>query len=581
MRSSICLNMIVKNEAHVIERCLASVKPFIDHWLIVDTGSTDGTQEKIRALLAGVPGELVERPWVDFAHNRSEAIAAARNRADYLFIIDADEILTLEDGFVRPELDRDAYQFEMLSGGVSYVKTQLISTRLDWCYKGVLHEYLYCDQPHNEAVLKGVQTLRYTDGARSRDPLTYKKDALILERALLEEPANSRYVFYLAQSYRDARDCEMALRYYQRRAEMGGWIEEVWYSLYQAADLKQRLGREWPEVLAAYLRAFECHPRRIEPLFRIAMYYQKLREFHTSHLFLSRVMQIPYPASDRLFVEKSVWECIAPMEYAVSAYWVGEHAEAIRVNNRLLELPGLPGEIFEQVIKNRRFSLDALHQPARSPSGGIRAIVAVVHYRDPGTALDNNIESLLFQDYPNFRMIFVDDGSAEDSRSRIPMDDPRVRLVYRGEGVSPAQTLRDALSAQETEDAIVVLLTGDQWLDSRTALRSINSWFDRYGCLAMWSQYRLPDGRHGRAFPLADAISFRDRTESPMGVRAFRASLLSGVDDSLNSWSGLFDTLLDTAGFDKSTFCDDILCVVNAAEPLSLPVREPVSAAHG
>jgi hypothetical protein len=26
----ICLNMIVKNEAHVIERCLATVKPWID-----------------------------------------------------------------------------------------------------------------------------------------------------------------------------------------------------------------------------------------------------------------------------------------------------------------------------------------------------------------------------------------------------------------------------------------------------------------------------------------------------------------------------------------------------------------------
>ena len=43
--------MIVKNEAHVIKRCLGSVKPWIDHWTIVDTGSNDGTQSLVREVL--------------------------------------------------------------------------------------------------------------------------------------------------------------------------------------------------------------------------------------------------------------------------------------------------------------------------------------------------------------------------------------------------------------------------------------------------------------------------------------------------------------------------------------------------
>lgn len=71
---TIALSMIVKNEAPVIARCLASVRPLIDYWLIVDTGSTDGTQDLVREILHDVPGMLYERRWHDFATNRNEAL---------------------------------------------------------------------------------------------------------------------------------------------------------------------------------------------------------------------------------------------------------------------------------------------------------------------------------------------------------------------------------------------------------------------------------------------------------------------------------------------------------------------------
>jgi len=134
--------MIVKNESHVIERCLESVRPWIDHWTIVDTGSNDGTQSFVRKLLCDLPGTLFERPWTNFAVNRSESIELATPSSDFLLVIDADDILEVDSEFVFPELDKDAYTLTVHDSGHLYRRLHLIRTSLPWRYEGVLHEYL-------------------------------------------------------------------------------------------------------------------------------------------------------------------------------------------------------------------------------------------------------------------------------------------------------------------------------------------------------------------------------------------------------------------------------------------------------
>src|SRR3954469_3762561 len=116
-RASVCLNMIVKNESKVIARCLKAARPLVDHWVIVDTGSTDGTQDLVRALLKDVPGELHERPWQDFAHNRAEALELARGKADYLLVVDADDSLAPAPGFKMPRLELDCYALRVEDAG--------------------------------------------------------------------------------------------------------------------------------------------------------------------------------------------------------------------------------------------------------------------------------------------------------------------------------------------------------------------------------------------------------------------------------------------------------------------------------
>lgn len=374
---TVCLNMIVKDEAHIIHRCLASVLPLIDSWLIVDTGSTDGTQAVILEFFRDLPGELIERPWLNFAHNRTEALEFARGKSDYLLIMDADDTLEISEGFELPLLTADAYCLEINYGGHAYRRRQLIRSSLPWRYAGILHEYLTCTDKVAEVFLPSLRILPHHDGARARDPDTYRKDAALLEQGLLDEPDNSRYVFYLAQSYRDAGDNGLALKNYQRRLEMGGWEEEIWFSMYQIAVLQGRLGLAWDIVLQSYLAAYNYKPDRAEPLFYIAMYYQQNTQYSTAYSYFSKALKIAMPSSDRLFVEVDIYNHLLPLNYAVCCYYMGEHAVAITINKHLLDRGLLPENLVALVTQNLQFSLDVVGEEAAlvASSTGLRDYV--------------------------------------------------------------------------------------------------------------------------------------------------------------------------------------------------------------
>jgi len=331
----ICLSMIVKNEAHVIRRCLDSVRPHIAHWVIVDTGSSDGTQALIREHLHDVPGELHERPWRDFGHNRTEALEFARGKADYILVMDADNVFHVPEGFAFPRLTGDGYLIPHRYAGVAYSLPLLLADRIRWRYEGVLHEFVTADVPHRFETLVGPWVEQRHEGARSRDPETYRKDAAILEAALAKEPDNARYAFYLAQSLRDAGDAARAREAYRRRATMGGWEEERWYALYQAAMLDERLGEPAATVQHACLSAFAALPSRAEPLVELARFHRLRQEWGLAHLFARHAATMPRPESG-LFVDDACYAWRALDELAIAAWYVGARDEGRQAAQRLL-----------------------------------------------------------------------------------------------------------------------------------------------------------------------------------------------------------------------------------------------------
>ncbi len=371
-KRTICLNMIVKNEKAVITRCLASVKPIIDYWVIVDTGSTDGTQDVIKEFMKDIPGELHERPWKNFEHNRNEAIDFAKDKADYLLIMDADDFLEFDPGFTIPPLTGGSYRLWIKYGSTSYQRNQFIQTKLPWKWVGVVHEVLTCDEPHSELLMNGIKYVVGSGGARSQDPKKFHKDAEVLENALKNDPDNTRYMFYLAQSYRDSGQYDRALEWYRKRIEKGGWQEEVYWSMFQVALLEQVLNRSEETVIESFLRANRYRPHRPEPVYYVAEMYRKQGRFDLAYSLLKSRDFILRPVSpDVLFVQDWIEEYGLLFELSITSFYVGHYQESLDACDKLLEIKDLPQTWRDQVELNRLYPMTKLNEQERARENGL------------------------------------------------------------------------------------------------------------------------------------------------------------------------------------------------------------------
>jgi glycosyltransferase involved in cell wall biosynthesis len=343
--------MIVKNESHIILECLNSVYKYIDYWVICDTGSTDNTKEIITNFFKekGIPGEIHDHEWKDFGHNRTLAFKAAEGKADYAWVIDADDYL--EGGLVLPPTTEiDSYALRIKRGSFFWWRNQVFKLDSKWEYKGVLHEYAACEKQNAKIIkLEGNYNIcaRTMGGARNVgiSPIEkYSRDAEVLEKAMLEDPTNTRHQFYLAQSYFDSQQWEKSDEAYRKRVEMGGWEEEVFYSLYRIAMIAAITNKTFGEIKEKFLMAWNYRPIRAEPLYQIAKMYRLVNQPRLAYLYASMAKTMPYPKFDILFIDEDVYRWQCDDEIAATSFYLHKYDEGIAACESLLKNSTFPNE---------------------------------------------------------------------------------------------------------------------------------------------------------------------------------------------------------------------------------------------
>jgi glycosyltransferase involved in cell wall biosynthesis len=285
--------MICKNESALIREALLSVRPFIDAWCVLDTGSTDGTQDIVKEEMRDLPGCLYEFPWQGWDKSRTMAIDLAKAfGSDFIFILDADERVI---SGTLPSLDpNSAYWCSVKFGdsGMVYSRPNILSRLHNWHYVGVTHEYL-TPEPDAPPQIQSSLVIQTHPSRANKSTERCLEDAKLLEAEFTRDPSNPRTVFYLAQSYKDAGMPEEAITTYQLRAAMGGWYEEVYISLLRVAQLMCHR-RSFPEVAAAFAEAHKVCPHRAgETLGYLADFCRWWAD------------NTKFPKDDRLFVDAS------------------------------------------------------------------------------------------------------------------------------------------------------------------------------------------------------------------------------------------------------------------------------------
>jgi len=426
---TICLNMIVKNEEKVIARCLESVKDFIDHWVILDTGSTDKTKEVIEKTLQGIPGKLYEKPFENFGKTRNEALTLAKGKCDYILLMDADDTLVFNWDYKKPFLDKDAYKITNKNDNKTRHRTQLIKDNLKWSWKGVIDEEIVCTTGSTQGILPSITNECHNDGYRSSDPDKHYKDIKMLEDALSLDPANIHYIYQLAKSYKSVANYRKAVENFQKVLSLKISDEEVYLTRLEVAKLLQEMGAQPLDVINAYSEAHRASPDRAEPLYYLANYYLQRKEFVLANIVSEYGKSIVKPFDESaLEVEDWIYNHGINMICADSAFFSEKYNKAYETCLQLLSQKSLPEDARKKLESNLPLIRSRLVEQKKKSK---EADVYLLTMMKSGTHLmDKFLRLLLAKDDREYQYAKTS-GKNQPIRSLITsMNDYRIRFCH-------------------------------------------------------------------------------------------------------------------------------------------------------
>lgn len=388
MAVKIVLTQIMKNESHVIERMLNSIKGFADGIVLIDTGSTDNTIEVVEnwGKNNDVETYVIKRDFDNFENSRNFSIQKAKeiflSKKDghtyYGFWLDADEQLVVDPSFNKQRCDKDLYMFNTYIGPMKYTRNEFYRLDKHFEFYGPVHEFIvYKGQDQiTSGLLDGITVQVKMDGGSWKSDISvkYRDHAIILEDYILKN-RDPRWIFYTAQSWHDSASTNnrmeneerwrRALKFYKERVDiLDGYVEERYYSQLRVAVIMKMLEMPWEQTHREALKAYSMDPLRAESIKLIIDHYLSVGEWHLAYLYTKFCREnfynkSPYP-NRLLFVDESLYKWRILESHAGACYYTGRVDEAKENYNELTRVLKAHPELFSpedvnKIIANGQF----------------------------------------------------------------------------------------------------------------------------------------------------------------------------------------------------------------------------------
>ena len=351
----IMLTIMIKNEEKIIKRCIENALCIADAICISDTGSTDNTVNILNEYMPTlkIPTKLAQHEWKDFGYNRTKSFHEAQafckelkwnSNKTYSLLLDADMKFVMTPEFNKNSLTENGYRIIQKNPNIEYYNTRFIRIGFPWKCVGVTHEYWggsECEQ------LNSIYINDIGDGGCKSDKFT--RDERLLKKGLEDEPTNVRYMFYLAQTLKDLGKTHESIEMYKKRVNAGGWIEEVWYSMYIISKLYFVL-KNLVEMEYWGIKSYEFNKNRSENLYFLTKIFRENGQHYKAWHYLEIGIKIPHP-NEMLFVETQVYRHLFLYEKTILNYYIKYHDK----NNNITEMITYYNNYGSQIYNNFQF----------------------------------------------------------------------------------------------------------------------------------------------------------------------------------------------------------------------------------
>ena len=318
------LVMIVKNSGEILRKCLKENKKYIDHWTIVDTGSTDNTCDIIREELKDVPGNLYFSEFIDFSQARNKSLDLASGNCKYIIILDDSYYIHggLELRKILQKSNDRAFRIKI--GKLNnksiiddYYSCRIIKTSENLRYVDRIHEYIYVYDP-SDILEKNIfldDMLTYEHRNRSME--RYKKDMELLKLDMIDGSNKPKTLYYLAKTSYILKNYEDAVYYYELLQDLDKChVEYVFVGYYEYACLKYYLTNNKEEFKTSLLKICiePIFNHRAEPLFKLATIFKEEGDIIKAEKCIDNIINFSKPEVYTI-MESDIYQYSIPFLY--------------------------------------------------------------------------------------------------------------------------------------------------------------------------------------------------------------------------------------------------------------------------